>query len=262
MIHLSEKYWVPAIERTNLVIGLIAREPGKHRLIDISKSLNINKSTMFSLLNTLETLGWILKEKGDTYTLGPTLGGFSAAYFRKFNILESFYKEAAHSVKEIDETIQLGTLNGTNIVYLAKEENDSRVRLVTDPGMQFPAHATAIGKIQLTQYSYNEIQALYSKGELEQTTLYTVKNSSELWKQLEIAKQVGYICEEQEASLGFYCVSAPIYNNENKLIYGISFTMTDSSWKTKKERAIEEIIDLAGRLSKHAGSVQSNHINK
>lgn len=250
MKRLSEKYWVPAIERTNLVLGLIASKPGKHRLIDISKSLNINKSTMFSLLYTLETLGWIIKEKGDTYSIGPTLGGYSAAYFNNFNILESFHKEASQSVKAINETIQLGTLHGTNIVYLAKEESDSRVRLVTDPGMQFPAHATAIGKIQLTQYSYDEFYSLYANKELEQPTPYSVNNMEELWEEIEAAKQRGYICEEQEAALGFYCVSAPIYNFENKLLYGISFTMMESGWKTKKEKAIEEIIDLARRLSR------------
>jgi IclR family transcriptional regulator, KDG regulon repressor len=246
---LSEKYWVPAIERTDLVIGLIAKEPGKHRLIDLSKALNINKSTMFSMLNTLETLGWIDKENGDTYSLGPILGGFSAAYFRKFNLIELFHKEAAKSVSIIGETIQMGTLHGTNIVYIAKEENDSRVRLVTDPGMQFPAHATAIGKIQLTQYSYEEIQELYVTKELGRITPNTVNNVDDLWMQIKEGKKNGYVCEEQEASLGFYCVAAPIYNQNNKLTHGISFTMMESSWQTKKDRATHEITALARRLS-------------
>jgi IclR family KDG regulon transcriptional repressor len=250
---MTERYWVPAIERADQVIGLIAGDPGKYRLIDISKLLNINKSTMFSLLNTLETLGWVIKEKGDTYTLGPTLGGYSAAYFRKFNLLQLFYKEAPRSVEKINETIQMGTLHGTNVVYLAKEESDSLVQLVTDPGMQFPAHATAIGKIQLIQYSYQELQELFTEKELEQRTPYTIKKLDELWTQLETAKQTGYICEEQESSLGFYCVSAPVYNYENKLTHGISFTMLKNSWTTKKEMAAREIADLAKRLSAHAG---------
>ena len=253
---MAERYWVPAIERTDLVIGLIAKEPGKYRLIDISNLLNINKSTMFSLLNTLESLGWVIKEKGDTYTLGPTLGGYSAAYFRKFNLLQLFYKEAAQSVEKINETIQLGMLHGTNVVYLAKEERDSLVQMVTYPGMQFPAHVSAIGKIQLTQFSYHEIQELFSEKELEQKTPYTIKNINELWRQLEIAKQTGYICEEQESSLGFYCVAAPVYNYENKLSHGISFTMLKSSWIKKKEMAAMEIVDLAKRLSTYAGSNQ------
>ncbi|MEH7544299.1 MULTISPECIES: IclR family transcriptional regulator [Bacillaceae] len=256
---MSEKYWVPAIERANQVINLIAREPGLHRLIDLSNTLNVNKSSMFSLLNTLETLGWIVKEKGDTYSLGPTLGGYSGAYFRQFNLLESFYKEAALSVNAINETIQLGTLHGTHIVYLAKEESDSRVRLMSEPGMQFPAHATALGKIQLTQFTYEKLQQLYSEKELVQVTPYTVNSLDQLWEQLETAKKSGYICEEQEAALGFYCVATPIYNHEGRIVNGVSFTMTESSWTVKKEKAIDEIMKLAKRLSIHARFGQFNH---
>ncbi|MEH7118531.1 IclR family transcriptional regulator [Neobacillus vireti] len=256
---MSEKYWVPAVERANHVIQLLAQEPGLHRLIDLSKTLNINKSSMFSLLNTLEALGWIVKDKGDTYSLGPTLGGYSSAYFRQFSLLESFYKEAALSVNEVNETIQLGTLHGTHVVYLAKEESDSRVRLVSEPGMQFPAHATALGKIQLTQFPYEKIQQLYSEKELEQVTPFTVTNLDVLRKQIETSKETGYICEEQEAALGFYCAAAPIYNHEGKLVNGVSFTMTESSWRVKKEKAINEIMKLAKRLSNHARLGQSTH---
>ncbi|MDQ0199354.1 IclR family transcriptional regulator domain-containing protein [Neobacillus ginsengisoli] len=100
--------------------------------------------------------------------------------------------------------------------------------IVTDPGMQFLAHASAIGKIQLTQYSFHELQELYSEKELEQKSPYTIKNIDELWRQLESAKQTGYICEEQESSLGFYCFAAPVYNYENNLPHWISLTKARS----------------------------------
>lgn len=81
---------------------------------------------------------------------------------------------------------------------------------MSDLGMQFPAHATAIGKIQLTQYSYEEFQNLYTNNELDPSTPNTVKDKEELWQQIEAAKKVGYICEEQEAALGFNCFAASI----------------------------------------------------
>lgn len=250
---MKSKYWVPAIERANLILSLIAKEPGRLRLIDISRTLNINKSSIYSLLHTLESLGWIVKEKGDTYSLGPSIGAFSAAYFRQFNILQSFYLEAEKSVKKINESIQLGILDGRNVVYLAKKEGNSPVRLVTDPGMRFPAHASAIGKIQLLQYSYEELIKLYPEKQLEKKTPYTIENIDDLWKQLEQAKLRGYICDRQEGAVGFFCVAAPIYNHENKIIAGVSFTMLENSWNSKREEACKEIVDLASRLSNRAG---------
>ncbi|MGF9859426.1 IclR family transcriptional regulator [Priestia endophytica] len=252
---MEPKYRVPAIEKANLVLNLISREPAQLRLIDITRSLEFSKSTVHSLLGTLEYLGWIVKDKGDTYSLGPSLGALSAAYFRQFNILQSFYLEAAKSVNRINENIQLGILDGGNVVYLAKEEGNSPVRLVTDPGMNFPAYAAAIGKIQLSQYNYPQLEKLYPERQLEGKTPYTVKDIDELWTQLESARRKGYICETQEGSLGFFCVAAPIYNRENRLIAGVSFTMLENSWNVKKDEACEEIINLAQRLSIQAGYI-------
>jgi IclR family KDG regulon transcriptional repressor len=210
---------------------------------------------MYSLLITLEALGWIVKGKGDTYSLGPSLGALSAAYFRQFSILQSFYLEAYKSVTKIEENIQLGILDGKRVIYLAKEEGNSPVRLLTDPGMSFPAHASAIGKIQLSQYTFSQLKELYQDTELERVTPNTVTDLDVLSGQLETAKQQGYICETQEAVPGFFCVAAPIYNHENKIIAGVSFTMLEGSWNVKQDAAREEIIDIAKRLSKQAGQI-------
>lgn len=254
---MAKKYWVPAIERANSIINIIAKEPAKLRLIDLSNRLEINKSSMFSLLNTLEELGWIRKDDGETYSLGPSLGFFSSAYFKQFNILQSFYTEVGYSIEKINENIQLGTLDGGNVVYLAKEEGNSPVRLVTDPGMQFPAYAAANGKIQLSQLNYEQFVKLYPDQKLKAKTPFTITDRDELWDQLQEAKENGYICEMQEGALGFFCVAAPILNHVSKVIAGVSFTMLENSWNEKKDAAIEEIIHLAERISKRAGYIKN-----
>lgn len=254
---MDDKYLVRSLERANLVINLIAKEPGKYRLIDISKSLDMNKSSVFSILNTLEFLGWVTKEKGNTYILGPTLGAYITAYSRNFNLLESFNLEAEKTHKKLNENIQLGVLNGTNVLCLAAQEKNSIIRIATDVGMQFPAHATSFGKIQLIKYSYYELIDLYNEQELEQITPNTIKTVGELWNQLESARWSGYIIDEQEYSQGCYSIAAPVYNHKNMLICGVCCTMYENSWNEKKDLAIQEVVDLAKRLSQLAGYIQS-----
>ncbi|UFJ41391.1 IclR family transcriptional regulator [Brevibacillus humidisoli] len=250
---MQKKYWVPAVERADAILHLLAAEPSQLRLMDLSNRLGIHKSSMFSLLHTMETLGWIVKEKGDTYSLGPSLGALSASYFRQFSILESFYLEAVSSVKRVDETVQLSILDGRDIIYLAKRECAGPVRVVTDPGMRYPAYATAMGKVQLSQFSYDQLKTLYPEPKLEAKTPFTVKDVDQLWQQLEQIRGQGYGSEQQEATPGFYCVAAPIFNHENRIIAAVSFTMLENRWLEKSELATTEIIDLARRLSTHAG---------
>ncbi|EKN71640.1 IclR family transcriptional regulator [Neobacillus bataviensis LMG 21833] len=249
---MKEKYWVPAIERADKVLKLIGEYPNQLRLIELSKRADINKSSLFSLLNTLETLKWVTKEDGDSYSLGPALAAIGSSYFRQFNILQSFYKEASQSVSKINEHIQLGILDEGDVVYLGKMEGDSRVRLITDPGMRFPAYASAIGKIQLTPCSKTELEEIFPD-QWESKTPFTISNIDALYENVQEAKRNGYAIENQEASLGFHCVAAPVYNFENKIIAGVSFTMMTSSWEQKKDAAREEILQLASRLSQLAG---------
>jgi IclR family KDG regulon transcriptional repressor len=250
---MSKKYWVPAIEKANIILNLISQSPSQLRLIDISIQSGINKSSTFSLLNTLESLGWVVKEKGDTYTLGPFLGSLGAAYFRQFNILESFFIESEKSVKKVGENIQLGILEGGDVLYLAKKEGESPVRLATDPGMRFPAYASAIGKAQLMQYTEIELKEIFPDNKLPPKTEFTIQSVDELVSEIMESKQRGYAIEQQEGALGFCCVAAPILNHENRYIAAVSFTMLENTWDIKKEAAKDEILDLARRLSFLAG---------
>lgn len=255
---MEKKYWVPALERADKVLNIVASNPGEYRLIDLSNELNINKSSLFSLLNTLETLGWINKEKDDTYSLGMKLGILSASYFKQFDLISTFSLEALSTLKALDETLQLSMLDGKDILYLAKKEGSSPVRVATDPGMKFPAHATAMGKVHLSKYSYDEFRKLYPEDDLEPKTQYTVRTTEELWEQIVTVKENGFMKEYQEAVENFYCIAAPIMDHENKIIAAVSVTMLTTNWEKKQAQAQLEIVDLAKRISLKAGFLASS----
>ena len=134
---MDNKYWVPAVEKADLILRTIADRPGELRLIDLSKQLQIHKSSMFSLLNTLEKLDWIRRDKADTFRLGPSLGSLAGGYFKNNDLIASFHHEAAITKAKVEETIQLAELTGKDILYLAMEEFPSPVRLASEPGMRF-----------------------------------------------------------------------------------------------------------------------------
>ncbi len=78
---MEKKYWVPALEKANDVLQAIAQQPSGLKLIDLSKRLAIHKSSMFSLLNTMEALEWVVRESDGTYSLGSRLGYIGNAFF-------------------------------------------------------------------------------------------------------------------------------------------------------------------------------------
>ncbi|GEO28077.1 IclR family transcriptional regulator [Alicyclobacillus acidoterrestris] len=247
------KYWVPAIERASLVLTEIMAHSSQLRLIDLSRLTGINKSSMFSLLSTMENLGWVKKEQDGTYSLGPFLGTMSASYFKQFNLIDAFHYAAKHTVERIGETIQLGVLNGSNVLYLAKQESPSPIRLASNPGEQLPAYATSLGKVLLSDVGWDQFLALYPEQRLEPLTPFTISSRDELWNQIKEVKAVGYACDCQETVEGFFCIGAPVYNHERRIMAAVSVTLLERNWKAKFERSLQAIRELAQRLSQSYG---------
>ncbi|KAB2329544.1 IclR family transcriptional regulator [Cytobacillus depressus] len=249
----EKKYWVPAIERANIILNLIASRPAHYRLIGLSHNSGINKSSLYSLLQTLESLEWVVKEEDDTYSIGHTLGILASPYYSNLNVIKVFHKEAKVSVKKLDETIQLGKLEGVYNVYLAREMNSSLVQMVTAPGSRLPAYATGLGKTQLLNHNFDELAHLFKDVTFEKLSKYTLENVDQLWRDIQTGKSKGVMLDKGEAVAGFHCVAAPIYDFNNRIIAAVSVTMLESKWEEKQFVAEEEILDLANRISAYFG---------
>jgi DNA-binding IclR family transcriptional regulator len=247
---MDRKYWVPALDKANDILLLISEQPSELKLMDLSKRLEINKSSMFTLLNTMEALHWVVREKDSTYSLGSKLGYWGNAFFRQFNLIDRFRKEAAVAKQVLLETIQLAKLERHDVLYLAKEEMPSPVRIASEPGKKLPAHATALGKAMLAWLDHAELAAMYAEESLTPSlTLHTLQSREELLRDLAVVRENGYAFDMEEAVMGFCCVAAPVRDGEGRVVAAISCSMFKHEWEQKQELARQEICALAKRLS-------------
>ncbi|GFZ91241.1 IclR family transcriptional regulator [Paenibacillus marchantiophytorum] len=248
---MDDKYRVPAIERAHLILKEISLHPGKLKLIDLSRTLVINKSSMYSLLLTLENLGWIEKEAGETYRLGRELSRFGHAAAQQRNLNEAFHKEAAIAKQRLGESFQLAKLDGIEVLYIAKEEALTPVRLASEPGMRLPAHATALGKVMLADLSDDDFNSLYSPSNepFAHLTVNSMTTAHALKISLQDIREQGYALDFEEAVIGFNCAAAPIRNAQGRVIAAVSCSMMLPQWEQKKQICIEEVCQLAHQLS-------------
>lgn len=246
---MKNKYWVPALERAHKVLKLIAEYPGKLKLTDICRQLSISKSTLFSLLNTMEQLHWIKKSESDTYSLGVHFGMMGHAFFSQFDLVD-YFKQEAHGVRDrLNESVQLAVLEGDHIVYMAKMEAPTPVQMVSGPGVRFPAHATGLGKVLLAALSDERIDELYPDEKLPSITPYTLTTKTDLKKELDMIRQNGYAIDKEEGVVGFCCAAAAVKRSDGTVHAAVSVSMPAHHWDEKKDLAIQEIRRLANRLS-------------
>jgi DNA-binding IclR family transcriptional regulator len=246
---LDLKYNVPALERANAVLSLLSQDPYRWKLSDLSKELGISKSTLYSLLVTMERLKWINRDRNDAYAIGSTMGQFGSAFFRQYDLIEDFQRLADPIMRRLQESIQLAILDGSDVLYLAKVEASSPVQMVSGPGVRFPAHATGLGKSLLTGFNEEQIRSLFPQEKLSRVTVHTIVSRETLIEEVIAGRQAGYTNDIQEGVMGFCCVAAPIRRPNGNIAAAVSCSMPIHHWEGKKDQALHEVIELAKLLS-------------
>lgn len=246
---MEQKYNVPALDRANAVLMALVDEPYRWKLSDLSKKLDISKSTLYSLLATMERLQWIARDRNDAYAIGSAMGRLGGAYFRQYDLVEAFRTLADPVMRKLEESIQLAVLEGSDVLYLAKVEAPSPVQMVSGPGVRFPAHATGLGKALLAGSTEDRIRELFPEESLPKITVHTVGSREALIQEVRKGEREGYTTDIQEGVMGFCCVAAPVRASGGGVVAAVSCSMPIHRWEGKKETALREVQELAKRLS-------------
>ena len=126
-----------------------AAEP-RLTLAEISKRLNLPKSTVHNLLNTLVSRGFVEKADSDHYALGTGLIPLTQAVRVNAEIRDRaapLLREMADAAKE---TVYFTVFEGNHILYLYAVETKGRLMARTAVGQRSLMHCTGVGKAILS----------------------------------------------------------------------------------------------------------------
>ena len=153
---MTDDSLVPTAERTLRLIELLLEQPDGLTAQEMLLHIDISRSSLFVLLNTLKTLGYVEQvEKRGRYRLGPRLGAWRSSPAPVLqDLLSGFYQEAARQTW--DETLALAVRTGKEILILAQVEGSQQVRSVFTDGQKY-SHLTAAADVLTVQPS-SEVQ--------------------------------------------------------------------------------------------------------
>lgn len=240
---------VPALVKMNCILDVIATSKEGVNFSTILEETNINKSTAYSILSTLEELNYIFKDQHKRYYIDSKLVYLGSKFTEYYKIKQVFDELASETVAIVNETCQLGILRNLDLCYLSKVESTSNIRIQTEPGQLLPAYATAMGKILLSAMEPAELKEKFSNIKFQKLTPNTIDSFDKLSSQIAFFKEHGYVIERGETAEGLLCIAAPIYDSNNRLIAAISYCMLDIHFDKKIDRLIKETIELAREIS-------------
>lgn len=245
---------VQSVERAIQILRCFTQEKPELRLKEIAEELDLNKSTVHGLLNTLKQYGFLLQnEETQKYRLGWAVIELSSRLLGSLdlrNVAGPFIRELC---AETGETIHLVVLEGTDVVYIDKQESNQSIRLFTSIGTRYPAYATGVGKAMLA-YVAPEALANHLPAVLEQLTATTITDKEAMNQYLEKVRHLGYAIDDEENLAGLSCVAAPIFDHTHKVTAAISVAgPSNRITKDRMPQLAEAVIGAARNISAQLG---------
>ncbi|QUH04119.1 helix-turn-helix domain-containing protein [Saccharopolyspora erythraea] len=108
------------------------------------------------------------------------------------------------------ESSSLATLDGAEIVYLARVPSPRSVSITLNIGSRLPAYPTSLGRVLLAALPDAELDAYLEEVELTPLTSHTITDRRELREALMTVREDGFALIDGEREEGVRSVAAPI----------------------------------------------------
>jgi DNA-binding IclR family transcriptional regulator len=193
------------------ILEALATQPDGLSFSALGRRLGLPKSSLHELLAALTERGYIaFDEERRTYALGIRVWELGQAYPFHRDLLREAHRVMEGIVAEVNETVQLATLDGTDNVYLDKVDCSHPIRLQSHVGKRLPAYATGLGKVLLAALPTDDLQIRLDGQTFRTFTPRTVRDQAALLAELDAVRARGFAVDDQEYTEGLRCVAVPI----------------------------------------------------
>lgn len=207
---------------TSLQLLEVLQERDGAGVTELSTALGLNKGTVHTHLSTLRENEYVVKD-GDAYRLSLRfldLGNFVRDRIDYYDVVR---EEVDDLAGDCEELVQFATEEHGKAVYLYKSEGDQAVQTASRQGMRVDMHCVSLGKAMLSQFSRDRVEAIVDRHGLPQYTDNTIASRSELFDDLETARDRGYATDDREKIPGLRCVASPVVTG-NAVLGAVSVT--------------------------------------
>ncbi len=244
----SEKYLVPGLLRGLTILESFSAEKKELGLSEIALLLDINRSSAFRLVQTLEYAGFIRKTPQKTYTLDLKVLHLGYGALANIPITESALPIMKKLRDATGVAVHLSILDNNDIIYISNVQALGAFTSNIKIGTRWPAYATVIGLLLLTALSEQEIRKRFASQET--WIAYsdrTVKNVNELVEKVISLKNAPYLISWQQFKKGMLASAAPIRNQHTqKVEYVLSISCPASTFTADKfEHEITPLVTQA-----------------
>lgn len=242
---------VQVLERMFTLIDVLASREEAVSLKEISEKAGLHPSTAHRILNDLATGRFVDRPQPGSYRLGMRLLELGNLVKGRLNVRDAALLPMRELHKQIQQPVNLSMRQGDEIVYVERAYSErSGMQVVRAIGGHAPLHLTSVGKLFLAADDPQRIRAYATRTGLQGHTKNSLTSLEALERELSRVRQYGQASDNEELELGVRCMAAGIYDDQNKLVAGLSISAPsgrlEDEWLPKLKDTARNISEALG----------------
>jgi DNA-binding IclR family transcriptional regulator len=237
---------VQVIERMFALIDVLASREEAISLKEISEKTGLHPSTTHRILNDLATGRFVDRPQPGSYRLGMRLLELGNLVKSRLNVRDAALLPMRDLHKLIQQPVNLSVRQGDEIIYVERAYSErSGMQVVRAIGGRAPLHLTSVGKLFLAADDTLRVRAYATRTGLTGHTKNSLTQLPVLERDLSRVRQYGVARDNEELELGVRCMAAGIYDDQGRLIAGLSISAPaerlEEAWLPKLQATAREI---------------------
>jgi len=237
---------VQVIERMFALIDVLASREDAISLKEISEKTGLHPSTTHRILNDLATGRFVDRPQPGSYRLGMRLLELGNLVKSRLNVRDAALLPMRDLHKLIQQPVNLSVRQGDEIIYVERAYSErSGMQVVRAIGGRAPLHLTSVGKLFLAADDPLRVRAYATRTGLTGHTKNSLTQLPVLERDLSKVRQYGVARDNEELELGVRCMAAGIYDDQGKLVAGLSISAPaerlEEAWLPKLQDTAKEI---------------------
>ncbi len=246
----STGYSAPLVYKAFAILEELAGSPSGLGVSDLSRSLNISKSTVYGITQALLDLGAIaLDPRAKKFRLGPTLVQLGSQALSGVDIRAAARPLMESLSQEFRETIFLGTSDEKGITIIERADSPEELKISAPVGTRIPLFAGAAGKVFLAGLKDSDLKKILSEKKIPGYTDNTVTDAGEYLREIQKVRREGYATDMEEYIRGVNAICVPIPDPWGRTVAAMWMVGFSQSFNGEKmDRAVAATMQAAAKI--------------
>jgi IclR family pca regulon transcriptional regulator len=250
-VYTGDPNFMTSLARGLVVIQAFTQQSPQMTISQLSIKTGLSRAAVRRCLYTLTKLGFAGAEDGSRYSLRPRMLTLSHTYTTSNTLSTAAQPILERMSAALRESFSVATLDGEDIVYIARTQVNRVMAVDLHIGSRLPAYCTSMGRILLAYLPAEQLEQYLTKVNLVPHTTRTITSVEKLRLALRNIRRNGYAICDQEYEVGLRSLAVPVYSSSGRVVatLNLSGSAPRLSVLEMQSRYLTPLRNAAGELS-------------